>query len=133
MIKARMQLLKLSEFFDEARLLTTQNASTIPFLIRRVFIISEVQKNTQRGKHAHKKTKQAIFCIQGAVTVRIDNGKKKSVYRLDTPSKGIFVDKMVWSEMYDFSPDAILMVLASGYYDEHDYIRDYHRFLELLK
>lgn len=128
-----MKILKLPEFLDEARLLSTQNRSVIPFSIKRVFIISEVQKKTLRGKHAHKKTKQAMFCIQGSVSVCLNDGRKKRVYRLDQPSKGLFIDRLVWSEMYGFSPDAILMVLASDYYDERDYIRDYKRFLGLLK
>lgn len=128
-----MKILKLPEFLDDARLLSTQNRSVIPFSIKRVFIISEVQKKTLRGKHAHKKTKQAMFCIQGSVSVCLNDGRKKRVYRLDQPSKGLFIDRLVWSEMYGFSPDAILMVLASDYYDERDYIRDYKRFLGLLK
>ena len=128
-----MKILKLPEFLDEARLISTQNRSVIPFSIKRVFIISEVQKKTLRGKHAHKKTKQAMFCIQGSVSVCLNDGRKKRVYRLDQPSKGLFIDRLVWSEMYGFSPDAILMVLASDYYDERDYIRDYKRFLGLLK
>lgn len=129
----RTKLLRLPEFIDEARLLSTQNKSVIPFSIKRVFIISEVQKKTQRGKHAHKKTKQALFCIQGSVTVRLNDGKKKTIYHLDRPNKGIFIDNMVWSEMSSFSPDAILVVFASDYYDERDYIRDYGRFLELSR
>lgn len=129
----RKKWIRLPEFLDEARLLSTQNKSVIPFSIKRVFIISEVQEKTLRGKHAHKKTKQAMFCIQGSVFVRLNDGKKKAVCRLDKPGKGIFIDKMVWSEMYNFSSDAILIVFASEYYDERDYIRDYKRFLGSLQ
>lgn len=74
-----------------------------------------------------------MFCIQGSVFVRLNDGKKKTIYRLDKPGKGIFIDKMVWSEMYGFSPDAILVVFASDYYDVRDYIRDYKCFLGLLQ
>lgn len=130
---AHMKTLRLLQFLDEASLLSTQNASVIPFPIKRVFIISKVLAGTLRGKHAHKKTKQAMFCIQGSVSVRLNDGWKKKAYRLSEPSKGIFIDRMVWSEMYDFSPDAILVVFASDYYIERDYIRDYKNFLKLRK
>lgn len=133
MNNARMKILRLPQFLDDARLLSTQNASVIPFSIRRVFIICDVQADTLRGKHAHKKTKQAMFCIQGSVHVRLSDGKKKRVYRLTDPRRGIFIDRLVWSEMYNFSSDAILMVFASDYYKEGDYIRDYRNFLKLIK
>jgi len=129
----RMKMLRLPQFFDDARLLSTQNKSVIPFPIKRVFIISEVQAKTLRGKHAHKKTIQALFCIQGSVSVRLNNGRKKKTYQLSEPSKGILIDRMVWSEMYDFSSDAMLVVFASDYYNEQDYIRDYTNFLKLRK
>lgn len=124
-----MKTLKLSQFVDDARLLSTQNKTTIPFVIKRTFIISHVKPHTARGKHAHKKTKQALFCIQGSVRLRLDNGKRKKTYHLTKPNTGVFIDRLVWSEMDNFSPDAILMVFASAYYAKSDYIRDYKLFL----
>lgn len=126
-------MLTLPQFVDEARLLSTQSKSVIPFPIKRVFIISDVMPKTHRGKHAHKKTQQAMFCIQGVVTVRLSDGKRKRIYRLNKPNKGVFIDRMVWSEMYDFSPDAILVVFASDYFKPGDYIRDYKKFCEMVK
>lgn len=126
-------MLTLPQFADDAELLSTQDKAVIPFSIKRAFIISKVKTNTVRGRHAHKKTKQALFCIQGMVTVRLDDGKRKRTYHLIKPNKGVLVDKMVWSELYDFSQDAILVVFASEYYSKPDYIRDYQEFLRKAK
>lgn len=130
---SNMKYITLPQFIDDARLLSTQDKTIIPFSIKRTFIISSVVSGTTRGKHAHKKTKQALFCIQGSVTVRLDNGKRKKSYRLTKPNKGVFIDQMVWSEMDGFSPDAILIVFASEYYHKPDYIRDYQVFLQKAK
>ncbi|MFA6570805.1 MAG: FdtA/QdtA family cupin domain-containing protein [Bacteroidota bacterium] len=124
------KILHLSSFIDEATLISTQDESSIPFTIKRVFILRDVKDGTVRGKHAHIQTKQALFCIQGSVTVQLDNGKRKKTYRLTKPNKGIFIDQMVWSEMNDFSSDAILIVFASESYRSQDYIRDYRSFLQ---
>lgn len=123
-----MKTIFLPLFHDEGRLISTQDASTIPFAIKRVFIISAVDSGAVRGKHAHRKTKQALFCIQGSVTVMLDNGKTKQLFRLNTPNQGVFIDQLVWLEMYDFSADAILLVFASDYFRKSDYIRDYNEF-----
>lgn len=128
-----MTRVTLSHFSDDALLLSTQNASTLPFTIRRVFIIRDVKKNTVRGRHAHKKTKQALFCIQGSVKIRLDDGHKKKIYTLSAPHKGVFIDRLVWSEMYEFSKDAILMVFASAYFTPSDYIRDRRKFLKEVR
>lgn len=125
-----MKTLTLSQFIDDAKLLSTQDKTIIPFLTKRTFIIFHVKPNTVRGKHAHKKTKQALFCIQGSVTIKLNNGKRKKTYRLTKPNKGVFIDRMIWSEMYDFSPNAILVVFASEYFNKPDYIRDYKKFLQ---
>lgn len=82
-----------------------------------------------RGKHAHKKLHQILFCVAGACTVSLDDGKEKAEVRLDQPSRGLLIGPGIWREMYDFTPGAVLMVLASEYYDESDYIRDYQEFL----
>lgn len=125
-----MKLLNLPVFVDDAILISTQGKKCIPFLIRRVFFISQVKPGTVRGKHAHKKTQQALFCIQGSVTVLLDNGNRKKTYHLTKPNKGIFIDRLTWSEMYEFSADAIVVVFASRYFDRADYIRTYKTFLQ---
>ena len=86
-----------------------------------------------RGKHAHKSLQQILICIHGSCKVLLDNGKEKKIVPLEKPYEGLYVTNNMWREMYDFSDDAVLMVLASELYDESDYIRDYDEFLEFVK
>ena len=86
-----------------------------------------------RGFHAHKTLKQILICIHGSCKVLLDNGQEKKIVSLEKPYEGLYISHNMWREMYDFSPDAVLMVLASEYYDESDYIRDYDQFLNSVK
>lgn len=105
----------------------------IPFAIKRVYYIFDVADGARRGLHAHKKLQQVLICIHGSCKVLLDDGAEKVVVELMDPTKGLVVGNAVWREMFDFSPGAVLLVLASEYYDESDYIRDYHEFLSYLK
>ena len=86
--------------------------------------------DVSRGFHAHYKLKQVAICIAGSCRFILDNGKKKEEVLLENPNQGLIVNNMIWHEMYDFSYDCILMVLANDYYEESDYIRDYNVFLK---
>lgn len=105
----------------------------IPFDIRRVYYIYDVQGNSRRGFHAHRALEQVLLCIHGSCKILLDNGKEKETVLLDKPNEGLIVENPIWREMYDFSPGAVLLVMASQYYDEADYIRDYDEFLAYLK
>lgn len=118
---------------DEALLITTQDKSVLPFTPRRVFVIRDINHGAIRGKHAHKRTRQALFCIQGTMVIRLDDGKRKTTHRLSKPHRGIYIDRLVWSEMYGFSTDAVVLVFASDYYREQDYIRSYDDFLRRVR
>lgn len=112
----RGQLIALEEFKD------------IPFRIKRVYYMYDTEKGIIRGKHAHKNLQQILVCIHGNCKVRLDNGREKKTILLEKPYEGLYVASNIWREMYDFSSDAVLMVLASELYDENDYIRDYDKF-----
>jgi len=86
-----------------------------------------------RGYHAHKCLQQILICIHGSCKIRLDNGKEKKIVPLEKPYEGLYVSNNMWREMFDFSSDAVLMVLASELYDESDYIRDYDEFLSFVK
>ena len=86
-----------------------------------------------RGKHAHRQLQQILVCVHGSCKILLDNGKEKKVVALEKPYEGLYVANNMWREMFDFSPDAVLMVLASELYDESDYIRDYEEFLDFVK
>ena len=117
----RGQLVALEEFKD------------IPFRIKRVYYMYDTAQGVVRGNHAHKSLQQILVCIHGSCKICLDNGKEKKVVPLEKPYEGLYVSNTMWREMFDFSPDAVLMVLASELYDESDYIRDYEEFLNYVK
>lgn len=117
----RGQLVALEEFRD------------IPFQIKRVYYIYDIVEGAVRGHHAHKSLQQILVCIHGRCKIRLDDGKETKIIPLEKPYEGLYVSNAMWREMFDFSPDAILMVLASELYDETDYIRNYDDFLDYVK
>lgn len=114
------KLIDLKTFTDKRGNLTVIERS-IPFDIKRIFYIYGVDES-RRGGHRHHKTIQAAICIQGACYIFNDNGNDQQEFVLDKPEKCLILEPADWHEMYNFSKDAILMVLASEYYDEKDYI-----------
>jgi len=101
----------------------------IPFDIKRVYYIYNTEQGVTRGCHAHKNLKQVAICVAGRCRMVLDNGARREEVWLDCPTRGLVIQDMVWREMYDFSKDCVLLVLASEHYDESDYIRDYDDFL----
>lgn len=104
-------------------------SAEVPFEVSRVYYIFDTTPGTVRGNHAHKALKQVLVCVSGACTVvcEMPDGAR-SEHRLDWPTKGLFIEGLVWREMKDFSKDAVLLVLASEHYNSDDYIRDYAAF-----
>ncbi|MCI9437367.1 MAG: WxcM-like domain-containing protein [Lachnospiraceae bacterium] len=102
----------------------------IPFDIRRIYYITKVPENTIRGFHAHKELQQVLLCLNGTVKISVSDPFEKQIFTLDNPSKGLYIGPGLWREMYDFSPAAVLLVIASEYYTEDDYIRDYRKYCE---
>ncbi len=115
------------------QLVVLEELKDIPFPIRRVYYMYDTGMGVRRGFHAHKSLKQILICIHGSCKILLDNGTEKETVTLDKPYEGLYISHNMWREMYDFSPDAVLMVLASEHYDENDYIRDYDRFLKWVK
>lgn len=105
----------------------------VPFEVKRYFLVFGVSTERIRGEHSHKKLHQFLVCVHGSLSVAIDDGKNRKEYFLDSPAKGLHLPPMVWGVFYAFSPDAVLLVLASDVYDPDDYIRDYAAFLELRR
>lgn len=105
----------------------------VPFAIKRVLVINNLKDHDQRGGHTHHETQQILFCIAGACSVTLDNGKEKQTVRLDNPQTGLYLPPYVWHTMQNFAPGTILLVLASTVYDEKDYIRNYEDFLTFAK
>ena len=110
-------------------LVSLEQFKNIPFEIKRVYYIFDTKQGVARGFHAHKNLQQVLICVKGSCKVKLDDGQVKEEYDLNQPNQGLLVGEMIWREMHDFSEDCVLMVLASEYYDEEDYIRDYTKFL----
>lgn len=105
----------------------------VPFEIKRVYYIYNVAGNARRGFHAHRELKQFLICISGSCSVDLNDGTTTRTVRLQDPNIGVYVGPKMWHEMYDFAEGTVLLVLASGYYSEPDYIRNYEEFLQFVK
>ena len=126
-------LTNFAEIGDERGILVSlESFRNIPFEIKRVYYIYNTKTGVSRGFHAHKNLQQMLVCLSGACEVMLDNGNNKLVYQLNKQHQGLFVDKMIWREMHNFSENCVLLVLASDYYMEEDYIRDYNTFIQKL-
>lgn len=117
---------------DRGQLVALEEGIDIPFCIKRVYYMYDTVKGVVRGKHAHKSLEQILICIHGSCKVLLDDGQEKKVVFLEKPYEGLYISNNIWREMYDFSEDAVLMVLASELYDEDDYIRNYDQFLSCV-
>ena len=118
---------------DRGHLISLEEFNDIPFEIKRVYYMYDTKPGVRRGFHAHKTLEQILVCIHGNCKVLLDNGSQKKIVPLEKPYEGLYIANDIWREMYDFSEDAVLMVLASELYMEEDYIRDYDEFLKFIK
>ncbi len=105
----------------------------IPFEIKRIYYTYGVPESVKRGFHAHKELEQVLICLNGEIKVKCFDGKEERIFKLNNPSKGLYISSMIWREVFDYKRNAVLIVLASEYYNEKDYIRDYDKFLKLVK
>jgi dTDP-4-dehydrorhamnose 3,5-epimerase-like enzyme len=118
---------------DDRGLLVPIEANRIlPFEIRRIYYLYRTTAGVRRGLHAHHKLHQAAVCIQGSCNFLLDNGREEATVRLENPAQALLIEPMVWHEMFDFSDDAVLLVLADDHYDESDYIRTRAEFDRLI-
>lgn len=114
-------------------LCVAEQQKNIPFDIKRVFFIYDLHDNKAiRGKHAHKTVEQAIFCIKGSFEILLDDGKNKQSIKLEKPYEGLYLGTYLWNVMTNFSDDCILLVFASDFYNEVEYIRHYSQFISLV-
>ena len=117
---------------EEGSLISLEENKNIPFNIKRVYYIFDTKEGVRRGFHAHKQLEQILICTSGSCKILLDNGKEKEDILLDKRNIGLYIKNDIWREMFDFSNDCVLMVLANKYYDENDYIRNYKEFLNYI-
>lgn len=132
MARKLAKLIEAPLLITDGSLCQLQYVDQIPFKIERVYFIYGVSVGAVRGAHTHKETVQAIFCIQGSIDIRLDDGKNKETVHLKKPNVGVILEPGVWHEMADFKKDTIILVLASKRYDPGDYVRSYEDFLKSI-
>ncbi len=132
-----MSLIKYIDFIsrgdNRGSLVSIEGNKNIPFDIKRVYYIYDTLPGVQRGFHAHHNLKQVVLCLSGQCTFVLDDGNTREEVVLNSKTKALFIEDFIWREMKDFSKDAVLVVLASDYYDESDYIRNYEDFKRLRR
>lgn len=126
--------LKLIRDDRDGNLVILEALRDIPFEIKRLYYITNLENSVSvRGKHAHRHLEQVIFCVQGSFTLGLDDGKNQQRILMSQVNIGVRLGKMLWHTMEDFSSGCVLLVVASDYYDEKDYIRNYEEFLRLAR
>lgn len=129
-----IKMIRLQTHGDErGSLIALEKDNNIPFEISRVYYMFKTKDGVRRGYHAHRLLKQVAIAVRGSCRFLLDNGYEKIELLLDNPAQGLYIDSCIWREMYEFSEDCVLMVLADQLYDETDYIRDYQEFLDTVR
>lgn len=118
---------------DRGHLVIVEGNQDIPFEIKRIFYIFGSDSEVVRGQHANRESEFVLINVAGTSKVRVKDGRgNEAVYSLNRPHTGIYLPKMLWKDMYDFSEDSVLLCLASTHYDSAEYIRDYDEFVKLI-
>ena len=119
---------------DRGHLVIVEGLKDIPFEIKRIFYIYGSDSTIVRGQHANRKSEFVLINVAGTSKVKVKDGKgNEVVFSLNRPHTGIYLPRMVWKDMYDFSEDSVLLCLASEYYDANEYIRDYDEFTKIVQ
>lgn len=130
----QIQLLDFPDLGDErGNLVVVEGGSAIPFEIKRIFYIYGSDAEVVRGCHANLRSEFVMINVSGTSRVRVDNGQESRIIDLDRPRMGLYLKNMLWKEMYDFSPNSVLLVLSNEHYDPAEYIRDYGDYLKIIR
>lgn len=126
------RILEFPELGDErGNLVVVEGGIQIPFDIRRIFYIYGSDDTVVRGQHANLRSQFVLVNVAGSSKVKVDNGTETRIIELNKPRMGLYLSRMLWKEMYDFSPDSVLLVLSDEHYDGSEYIRDYDEYLKI--
>lgn len=133
-LKEKCRVLNFADLGDErGKLVVIEGGQNVPFEIKRVFYIYDSDSTVVRGEHANRESEFVLINVAGTSKVRITDGKEEIIIELNKPMMGVYIPKMIWKDMYDFSSDSVLLVLASTHYDGNEYIRDYDEYLNIIK
>lgn len=132
-LKDKCYLIDFQEFGDDrGKLVAIEGNKTIPFDIKRIFYIYGAESTAVRGQHANKESNFVLISISGKCKVRLFDGIEELIVTLDKPNIGLYIPKMIWKDMYNFSEDAVLLCLASKTYDGNEYIRDFEKYCKIV-
>ena len=133
-LKDRCSVISFKDLGDErGKLVVIEGGQTIPFEIARVFYIYGSDADVVRGQHANKNSEFVLINVAGTSKVRITDTKEEFIVELNKPMMGVYIPKMIWKDMYDFSEDSVLLVMASTHYDGSEYIRNYEEYKKLIQ
>ena len=126
-----VQMLEFPQHGDErGHLVVVEGLRNIPFEIKRMFYIYGSDPHVVRGRHANRKSEFVLINVAGQSKVRVDDGRgNEAVFSINRPHTGLYLPRMIWKDMYDFSPDSVLLVLSNEVYDPDEYIRDYDAYV----
>jgi len=123
-------LVKIQKYNDDrGNIFIFENGNNLMFDVKRVYFLRDVPENKERGHHAHFKLKQLMIAVSGSVTVEVTDSNSKNSYLLSSPDEALYIFGPTWRVLKEFSPDCVLMILASDYFDSNDYIDDYSIFM----
>lgn len=127
-----MEIIDLKKFGDDrGTLIPIEKGSNSPFEVKRVFYVYGTKPSKPRGAHANKNSEFLLIALNGSCKVKADNGKEQKIFELNSSDKALYLEKMTWKEMFDFSKDCVLLVLSSEHYDANEYIKDYDEFIKV--
>jgi len=130
----KAQFIKFKQMGDErGHLVVVEGEKDIPFEIARVFYIYGSDQSVVRGQHANRKSQFVLINVSGTSKVKVDYGDYSEIFELNEPHTGIYLPQMVWKDMYEFSDDSVLLVLASEKYDSSEYIRSYDEYISITR
>lgn len=133
-LQERCPVLHFAEHGDErGKLVIVEGERDVPFDIQRIFYIYGSDATVVRGQHANRLSEFVLVNVAGKSKVRVTDGKDELVIELNEPRMGVYIPRMIWKDMYDFSSDSVLLVLASTHYDGEEYIRDYDEYLQIIE
>ncbi len=133
-LREQCPILNFADLGDErGKLVVIEGAQAVPFEIKRVFYIYDSDSSVVRGQHANRESEFVLINVAGQSKVRITDGKEEFIVELSKPMMGVYIPQMIWKDMYGFSADSVLLVLASTHYDGKEYIRDFDEYLSIMR
>ena len=133
-IHEHFKVFEFNEMGDKrGNLVVIEGNEDVPFEIKRIFYMYGTEGEWIRGQHANKKSEFVLVNVAGKSKVKIDDGFSTAIVELNKPRMGIYIPKMIWKEMYDFSKDSVMLVLSNEHYDAEEYIRNYDDYLEAMR